>query len=82
MTILLFKVQKLKKKIMWLRLKIEKDVFFRFVTSVRQRKKIVSPHEERTSDLRILRSDALPLSHRDSTVSGVYYEVHRTRLCL
>ena len=27
MTILLFKVQKLKKKIMWLRLKIEKDVF-------------------------------------------------------
>ena len=82
MTILLFKVQKLKKKIMWLRLKIEKDVFFRFVTSVRQRKKIVSSHEERTSDLRILRSDALPPSHRDSTVSGVYYEVHMTRLCL
>ena len=36
----------------------------------------------RTSDLRILRSDAQPLSHRDSTVSGVYYEVHMTRLCL
>ena len=34
----------------------------------------------RTSDLRILRSDALPLSHRDSTVSEVYYEVHMTRV--
>ena len=33
----------------------------------------------RTSDLRILRSDALPLSHRDSAVSEVYYEVHMTR---
>ena len=32
----------------------------------------------RTSDLRISRSDALPLSHRDSTVSEVYYEVHLT----
>ena len=30
----------------------------------------------RASDLRIPRSDAL--SHRDSTVSGVYYEVHMT----
>ena len=30
----------------------------------------------RTSDLRIPRSDALPVSHRDSTVSEVYYEVH------
>ena len=27
----------------------------------------------RTSDLRIPRSDALPLSHRDSTVSEVYF---------
>ena len=34
----------------------------------------------RTSDFRILRSDALPLSHRDSTVSEVYYEVHMTRV--
>ena len=34
----------------------------------------------RTSDLRIPRSDALPLSHRDSTVSEVYYEVHLTRV--
>ena len=30
----------------------------------------------RTSNLRIPRSDALPLSHRDSTVSEVYYRVH------
>ena len=36
----------------------------------------------RTSDLRIPRSDALPLSHRDSMVSEVYYEfeVHVTRV--
>ena len=33
-----------------------------------------------TSDLRIPRSDALPLSHRDSTVSEVYYKVHMTRV--
>ena len=33
-----------------------------------------------TSDLRIPRSDALPLSHRDSTVSEVYFEVHMTRV--
>ena len=32
------------------------------------------------SDLRIPRSDALPLSHRDSTVSEVYYQVHLTRV--
>ena len=34
----------------------------------------------RTSDLRSERSDALPLSHRDSTVSEVYYEVHMKRV--
>ena len=34
----------------------------------------------RTSDLRIPRTDALSLSHRDSTVSKVYYEVHLTRV--
>ena len=33
----------------------------------------------RTSDLRIPRSDALPLSHRDSTLTEVCYEVHMTR---
>ena len=35
---------------------------------------------KRTSDLRIPRSDALPLSHRDSTVSEVYYDVHMARV--
>ena len=34
----------------------------------------------RTSDPRIPCSNALPLSHRDSTVSEVYYEVHMTRV--
>ena len=34
----------------------------------------------RTSDIRIPRSDALSLSHRDSIVSEVYYEVHMTRV--
>ena len=34
----------------------------------------------RTSDQRIPRSDALPLSHRDPTVSEVNYEVHMTRV--
>ena len=34
----------------------------------------------RTSDLRISRSDALPLSDRDSTVTEVYHEVHLTRV--
>ena len=34
----------------------------------------------RTSDLRIPRSDALLLSLKDSTVNEVYYEVHMTRV--
>ena len=38
------------------------------------------PMRNRTSDLRIPHSDALPLSHRDSSVSKVYYEVHMTRV--
>ena len=36
----------------------------------------------RTSDIRIPRPDALPLSHRDSTVREVYYKVHMTRVLL
>ena len=42
--------------------------------------KILSPMENRTSDLRIPRSDALPLNHRDSSVSEVRYKVHITRV--
>ena len=38
------------------------------------------PMRNRTSDQRIPRSDALPLSHRDATVSEVKYEVHMTRV--
>ena len=34
----------------------------------------------RTSNFQIPRSDALPLSHRYSTVSQLNYEVHMTRV--
>ena len=44
------------------------------------KKKFWVPMRNQTSDLRISRSDALPLSHRDSTVSEVYFEVHMTRV--
>ena len=54
----------------------DKEKDFRLVTSVGQRKKFVVPMSNRTSDLRIPRSDVLPLSHRDSTVSEVYFEFH------
>ena len=53
-------------------------MFFRLVTSVGRKKKFCVPVRNRASDLRIPRSDALPLSHRDSTVSEVYYKVHMT----
>ena len=36
--------------------------------------------KNQTSDLRILHSNALPLSHTDSMVSKVYYKVHVTRV--
>ena len=45
MTILLFKVQKLKKNYV-ITFENRERCFFRFVTSVGQRKKILSPHEE------------------------------------
>ena len=60
---------------------IEKDVLC-LVTSVGQRKKIWVPTRNRTSDLRIPLSYALPVSHRDSTVGEVYYEVHMKRCIL
>ena len=53
--------------------KVEKYVFH-FVMNMGQRKNL------QTSDLQIPHSDALPLSHRDSTVSKVYYEVHVTHV--
>ena len=54
---------------------IKKDVF-RHVTSVRDKEKILSLQEESNLRPSDLRSDALPVSHKDSTVSEVYYEVH------
>ena len=40
------------------------------------KKKFSVPMRNQTSDLLILCFNALPLSHRDSTVSEVYYRVH------
>ena len=60
---------------------IEKDVFH-FVSSVGQRESSRVSMRNRISDLRIPRSDTLPLSHKDSTVSEGYYEVHMTRFLL
>ena len=44
-----------------------RKMFFRLVTSVGQRK-ILSPHEESNLRPSDLRSDALPLSHQDSSM--------------
>ena len=49
---------------------------FRLVTVLEQRKMM----RNRTSDLRISRSDTLPLSHIVFTVIEVYYEVYITRV--
>ena len=48
--------------------KLEKDAFFSVFSRAWDKEKILSPHEE------------LPLSHRNSTVSEVYHEVHMTRV--
>ena len=42
------------------------------------KKKSWVPMRNRTSELRILSSNALPLSQGDSVVSEVYYKVHMT----
>ena len=39
---------------------------------------ILGPHQESNLRPSDLRSDVLALSHRDSSVSEVYYEVHMT----
>ena len=44
-----------------------------------KKKKFRVSMRNRTSDLQIPRFNALPLSHRDPTVSEVYYVVHMTR---
>ena len=58
---------------------IDKDVFLS-CHKCGTKKKFWVPIRNQTSDLYILRSDALPLSHRDSTVSKVNYEVHMTHV--
>ena len=52
-------------------------MFLRLVTSMEQRK-ILSPYEESNLRPSDLCSDALPLSHKDSSVSRVSYEVLMT----
>ena len=44
------------------------------------KEKILSPHEESNLRPSDLRSDALPLSHKDTSMSEVYYEVLMTRV--
>ena len=58
---------------------IKKDFFF-VLLRVWERKNFWVPVRNRTSDLRIPCSEALPLGHRDSTVNEVYYEVQMTRV--
>ena len=58
---------------------IERDV----MSSCHERgtkKKFLVPMKNRTSDLRIPRSDALTTKPERLTVSEVYYEVHMTRV--
>ena len=56
-----------------------RKMFFRLITSVGQRK-ILSPHEESNLRPSHLHFDALPLSHKDSSVRGVYYKVLKTHV--
>ena len=57
-----------------LRNEIEKDV----LSTCHERGQEKVPMRNRTSDLRISRSNPQPLSHRDPTVSEVYYEVYNS----
>ena len=58
---------------------LEKDVFLSCHKSG-TRKNSESPWGIEPQTFGILSSDALPLSHRDSAVSEVYYEVHMTHI--
>ena len=58
---------------------LEKDVFLSCHKSG-TRKNSESPWGIEPQTFGILSSDALPLSHRDSAVSEVYYEVHMTHV--
>ena len=52
-----------------------KKMFFLTCHECRTKEKFWVPLRNQTSDLRISQSDALPLSHRDSTVSKAHCEV-------
>ena len=58
---------------------IKERCFFRLVTSVGQRKNSESPQEIKPQTFRFC-ALILYLSHRDSTVSKVYYEVCKTHV--
>ena len=53
--------------------KRKRERFFFVLSRAWDEKKILSPHEETTSDLQISRSDAVPLSLGDSVVSEAHY---------
>ena len=55
-----------------------RKIFFPLCHECGTKKKLRVPMRNRISDLRILHSNALPLSHSDLAVSEVYYEVHMT----
>ena len=59
---------------------LEKDVFFLSCHECGTKKKFWVTMRNQTSDLWILHSNALPLSHTDSMVNKVDYEVHKTRV--
>ena len=65
--------------IMRITVSISREMFF-FLSRAWDKEKILSPHEESNLRPSDLRSDALPLSHKDTSMSEVYYEVLMTRV--
>ena len=63
------------KEILELRVPIEKDVFF-VLSEAWDKRKILSPKRNQTSDIQIPHSDALSLSNRGSIVSKAHHETH------
>ena len=60
--------------------KTKRKMFFVLSRTWDKEKNSEAPLRNQNSDFRIPRSDTQPLSHRDSTMSEVYYEVHITRI--
>ena len=57
-----------------------RERFFFVLSLALDKEQILSPHEESNLRPSDLRSDGQPLSHRDSTVSEAYYELHMIRV--